>query len=95
MSIFSWNENAKADLSSYFSWLEELYHENDPFWMTGADPSPVDRKNLKMISNVEKTDKKNYEAVFNFNGIKEAIVSRRGPVLEIYKHWIVTILFYD
>ena len=63
--------------------------------MTGADPSPVDRKNLKLISNVEKTDKKNYEAVFNFNGIKEAIVSRRGPVLEIYKHWIVTILFYD
>ena len=61
--------------------------------MTGADPSPVDRKNLKLISNVEKTDKKNYEAVFNFNGIKEAIVSRRGPVLEIYKHLIVTILF--
>ena len=71
---FSWNENPKEDLKSYFSWLEELSYEVDPLWTEGPDSSPVDRKNVKLLSGIEKNERSVYEAVLNLNGQKEAIV---------------------
>ncbi len=78
--VCSWNKNPREDLKSYFSRIEGFHYELDPFWTEGPDPSPVDRKNVKLISGVEKNEKNVYEAVFNWNGQKEAIVRYLPPM---------------
>jgi hypothetical protein len=61
---------------AYFARISAHRHDVDPFWMVEPDPTDVDRrKGVKLLTSVEKTDGKAFEAVFNFNGQKEAIVS--------------------
>ncbi len=76
MQIFSWSENPSPDLKSYFKELtKNVRYEMDPFWMIGSDPSEVDRKkSVKLISAIDNIEGNVYEAVFNFNGEKEAFV---------------------
>ena len=46
--------------------------------MIRAEPSPLDRKkSLKLLSGLEHIEKNVYEAVLNFNGQKEALVSKK------------------
>ena len=46
--------------------------------MIRAEQSPMDRKkSLKLLSGLEHIEKNVYEAVLNFNGQKEALVSQK------------------
>ena len=73
----SWSDNPTDDLKSYFLAISKFSYNVDPFWMVRAEASPVDRKkSLKLISGLEHTEKNLYEAVLNFNGQKEALVSQ-------------------
>ena len=73
---FSWSEDPKRDLSSYFSTISDKHFDIDPYWMIGPDSSDVDRKkSVKVISGLENIEGNVYEAVLNLNGQKEAIVS--------------------
>lgn len=45
----------------------------DPFWTQDSDPSDVDKKSIKLISNIDNIEGNAFEAVINLNGAKEAL----------------------